>query len=220
MSSPSIVPNSSEAQPAEDKPSQGAELQGSDPPDSEMITITQTYTFAGKTLTKKEAVPRNSDKAKMHLAQKVDDPPSAVAIASVEKRGPEGQLLYRPLRRVSRWDPNPEGIVNNLPTRRDGSHSMDAKSKGLRVVDKSKLGWHGTPTGAAGKATKVANTKAPRLNVVEKSKLDWAEHVDQAGDRDELDAAAKSKGDYLERRRFLERVEGKKDEEYMKGKKE
>ena len=38
--------------------------------------------------------------------------------------------------------------------------------------------------------------------------MDWAEHVDKEGAREELEAARRAKGSYLERRDFLERVEG------------
>jgi len=53
---------------------------------------------------------------------------------------------------------------------------------------------------------------------VEKSKHDWQRHVDATGAREELDAARKAKGDYLARKDFLERVEGRKDEEYLNSK--
>ena len=57
-------------------------------------------------------------------------------------------------------------------------------------------------------STAAKAVKAPKLNVVDKSKMDWAEHVDKEGAREELEAARKAKGSYLEKRDFLERVEG------------
>lgn len=49
-----------------------------------------------------------------------------------------------------------------------------------------------------------------------KSKLDWAKHVDEQGIREELDAAGKSKGRYLDRMDFLDRSEATREEELRK----
>lgn len=48
---------------------------------------------------------------------------------------------------------------------------------------------------------------------MEKSKLDWEKEVERLGMREELERAEKSGGNYLGRREFLERVEGKGEEE-------
>ena len=55
--------------------------------------------------------------------------------------------------------------------------------------------------------------KAKKLNTVEKSKLDWEAEVERQGMREELERAEKSGNNYLGRRDFLERVEGKGEEE-------
>ncbi len=54
---------------------------------------------------------------------------------------------------------------------------------------------------------------AKKLNTVEKSKLDWEAEVERQGMREELERAEKSGKSYLGRREFLERVEGKGEEE-------
>ena len=54
--------------------------------------------------------------------------------------------------------------------------------------------------------------KGRKLNTVEKSKMDWAGFVDKEGIREELEVAEKGKGSYLQRKEFLERVEGKREE--------
>lgn len=54
--------------------------------------------------------------------------------------------------------------------------------------------------------------KGRKLNTVEKSKMDWAGFVDKEGIREELEVAEKGKGSYLQRKDFLERVEGKREE--------
>lgn len=55
--------------------------------------------------------------------------------------------------------------------------------------------------------------KGKKLNTVEKSKMDWAGYVDQEGLREDLEKAERDKGSYLQRRDFLERVEGKREED-------
>lgn len=55
--------------------------------------------------------------------------------------------------------------------------------------------------------------KGKKLNTVEKSKMDWAGFVDKEGIREELEVAEKGKGSYLQRKEFLDRVEGKREEE-------
>ena len=193
------------------------------PEAEEMITIIRTYAFAGETSTKTETVPRSSDAAKAYLAaqaqaEKIKPVASDITPTTPADRpiryGPNGQVLHRPLRRVSHFDPNPSGIVSNMPTRRMGSQAEDGKSKSWHVVDKSKLNFHGKDT--TSRHGKVKEKAPQKMNVVEKSKMDWQAHVDEAGDRNELDAAAKSKGDYLERKRFLDRLNAQKDEETAK----
>ena len=220
MKASSIIPETGGPQPPQHSESDDLKPppKSPAPEDPEMVTITHTYTFAGKTTTKTEAVPRSSAQAKLYLAQKgLSTAPSTASAPAVQKKGPGGQLLYRPLRRVSPWEPNQAGVVANLPTRRDGSLDPNGKTRGLRVVDKSELSWHKPPAEAAIVAAVRAAARAPpKLNVVDKSKLDWVEHVDQEGDREDLEAAAKSKGDYLERKRFLDRIGDKRDEDFAK----
>ena len=55
--------------------------------------------------------------------------------------------------------------------------------------------------------------KGKKLNTVEKSKMDWAGYVDQEGLREDLERAERDKGSYLQGREFLDRVEGKREEE-------
>ena len=55
-----------------------------------------------------------------------------------------------------------------------------------------------------------------KMTTLEKSKLDWAKHVDEQGIREELDAAGKSKGRYLDRMDFLDRSEAMREEELRK----
>lgn len=54
---------------------------------------------------------------------------------------------------------------------------------------------------------------AERLNTVEKSRMDWAGFVDREGIKDELEAAGRSKGSYVEREGFLARSEARREED-------
>lgn len=176
----------------------------------DLIEIEETYNFAGESHTEKKLVSRSSVEGQKWLkthpqaATSSETTDDQLAAKQRIKRHPDtGEPLLRPFRRISLWDPNPSGTVKGLPT---NILSESAAGNKLRVVDKSKLGWHTEKS-----APQAA--KATKLNVVEKSKMDWQAHVDAAGDKEDLEKAAKAKGSYLERRDFLERVEARKDEE-------
>ena len=100
------------------------------PPDSsrpeDMITINRTYVFAGETITEEKSVAKSSAEARLYL-QTQQVPPAAT---------PSHPPLRRPLKRKSRFEPNPEGIVKGLPASAN-------KGPKLNVVEKSKLDWAG-----------------------------------------------------------------------------
>lgn len=141
----------------------------------EMIKIKRSYKFAGEVHTEEKVVPKASAEAKLWLSQQ--------AFQSQTTLG-AGAILRRPLRRISRFDPN----HNNLAA--------------------FQKNW----TKAGGKAGK-AGFDGLKLNTVEKSKQDWAAHVDQEGLQEELQEAAKAKGGYLGRQDFLNEVEQKREDE-------
>lgn len=150
----------------------------------EMITIKRTYKFAGEVHTEEKTVPKSSAEAKLWLSQQSFQSQTALGV---------GATLRRPLRRISRFDPN---------------HSnMAAFQKNWNKT--------GSKPGRAG-------FDGLKLNTVEKSKQDWAAHIDREGLQEELQEAAKAKGGYLGRQDFLNEVEQKREEEAraarMKGK--
>jgi hypothetical protein len=151
-----------------------------------MILIKNTYVFAGETTVEEKLVPKSSAQAQLYLQSQAE---SQAAEVEVGRKGPEGQTLYRPLKRVSKWEPNPNGVVKGLSAAALHGHSL------------------------AGEKFKADLPKAKKLNVVNKSKLDWAELVDKEGRQEELDQAAKAKDAYHSRVEFLGRVENKKEEE-------
>ncbi|KAM5436317.1 swr complex subunit [Microsporum ferrugineum] len=160
----------------------------------EMLTIRRTYKFAGETITEEKVVPKDSAEAKLYLSTSgaarkkakggagtstdggTDSPPDETVV----------QPLRRPLRRFSRFDPNPPDAIKK---------SWEKQAAVQAPED-------------AG-----ATAKGPKLNTVMKSKLDWAAYVDREGIKDDLDVHSKAKEGYMDRMDFLGRVDAKREEE-------
>lgn len=100
----------------------------------EMITIDETYEFAGEIHTRKKAVPTSSAEAKLWLSQRSSH--------NTDSRFPGNEPVRRPLRKVSRFDPN----FNNLESfRKNWERSVKdgkaSKLHKLNTVEKSKMDW-------------------------------------------------------------------------------
>ena len=98
-------------------------------PAEDMISIKRTYAFAGETMTEEKLVPKSSAEARLHLA-------SQNAPQTSNRNTPPGPPLRRPKKRISRFEPNPEGIVKGLPP-------SASKGPKLNTVEKSRLDWAG-----------------------------------------------------------------------------
>ncbi|KAE8366293.1 bucentaur or craniofacial development-domain-containing protein [Aspergillus caelatus] len=147
----------------------------------EMVKIKRTYKFAGEWITEEKVVPKDSAEAKLYMANEKDvETVTATENAAVSK---ETIKIRRPLRKVSRFDPNPTGSI--------------------------KKSWDKQPIAE----TTQENARGPKINTVEKSRLDWAAYVDQAGIKDELKTHSKAKEGFLGRMDFLDRVGAKQEEE-------
>lgn len=162
----------------------------------ELVKIKRTYKFAGEMITEEKLVPKDSAEAKIYLASGNDAETVAVTDAGAERENVKAALnLRRPLRRLSRFDPNPTGSI--------------------------KKSWEKQPAVAQAPGTDE-NARGPKINTVEKSRLDWAAYVDQAGIKDELKVHSKAKEGFLGRMDFLDRVGANREEEMrnarMKGK--
>ncbi|KAL4766484.1 putative Swr1p complex component (Swc5) [Aspergillus foveolatus] len=165
---------------------------------SEMVKIKRTYKFAGEMITEEKIVPRDSAEAKLFLSGNGDGevvPVTEDEVANMTGKGNENAStnntlrIRRPLRKISRFDPNPSGTIK--------------KSWGKQSL---------TETGARAGAGQE-NVRGPKINTVEKSRLDWAAYVDQEGIIDELRMHSKAKEGFLGRMDFLNRVDAKKEEE-------
>ncbi|KAL4752456.1 bucentaur or craniofacial development-domain-containing protein [Aspergillus terricola var. indicus] len=178
------------------EPNEPVEKQPQQP--SEMVKIKRTYKFAGEMITEEKIVPRDSAEAKLFLSGNGDGEVVAVTedeVANITGKGSEIASLNntlrirRPLRKISRFDPNPFGTIK--------------KSWGKQPLTEAEA-----RTGAG-----QENIRGPKINTVEKSRLDWAAYVDQEGISDELRMHSKAKEGFLGRMDFLNRVDAKKEEE-------
>ncbi|KAA8651421.1 hypothetical protein EYZ11_006017 [Aspergillus tanneri] len=150
----------------------------------DMVKIKRTYKFAGETITEEKVVPKDSAEAKIYLSNG-NDAETVTAEEMENLHAKTAFKLRRPLRKISRFDPNPTGSI--------------------------KKSWEKQP--AAETSVSEENAGGPKINTVEKSRLDWAAYVDKAGIKDELNVHSKAKEGFLGRMDFLDRVGAKKDEE-------
>jgi hypothetical protein len=100
----------------------------------DMITIKRTYQFAGELHTEEKVVQKSSAEAQLWLSQQpAKDQPA---------KGFDSRLLRRPLRKISRFDPN----LNNLESIKKSwqkQFNADGVATGpkLNTVEKSKMDW-------------------------------------------------------------------------------
>ncbi|KAF7592306.1 swr complex subunit [Aspergillus hancockii] len=146
----------------------------------EMVKIKRTYKFAGEWITEEKVVPKDSAEAKLYMANEKD----IETVTATNAEDAAHARIRRPLRKISRFDPNPTGSI--------------------------KKSWEKQPVA---ETTGEENARGPKINTVEKSRLDWASYVDQAGIKDELRTHSKAKEGFLGRMDFLDRVGAKQDEE-------
>ncbi|KXG49308.1 Craniofacial development protein 1/Bucentaur [Penicillium griseofulvum] len=100
----------------------------------QMIKIKRTYKFAGEWITEEKVVPKHSAEAKAFLssgenAEYTDE--DAAAINATRN-------LRRPLRKISRFDPNPTGAIKKSWEKQVVA---DARGPKINTVEKSRLDW-------------------------------------------------------------------------------
>ncbi|QDS77603.1 hypothetical protein FKW77_001969 [Venturia effusa] len=204
------IPVGRPPEPLESKPVQNEE---------DYITIHRTTKFAGQVTTEERQVLKTSQEARVYLAeqeankkqqQKEREAELAHADGKVETDSPAHPPLRRPLFRKSRFEPNPTGEVKALPPHLQLRWPRDKLP--TRMVP-----GHDENVSLNPRALPPL-TPAAKLNTVQKSKYDWAGYVDKAGIAEELDQYGKSKQSYAERTGFLNRLEGRKEEERLAAK--
>ncbi|MCJ1285850.1 hypothetical protein MMC26_005192 [Xylographa opegraphella] len=197
----------------------GGEISVAENQHKDLITIPYPRMVGGTLTQVFKTVPRTSEEAIVYLQRYSNAAPVPRSV---------------PHRRVSKWDPNPNGTIRGLPSDvvQTGEKLilLDVhQGERLKSINKSHLSdwpapvdvpttreynWR-KPQVVSGtvKKWKVVVPKEQKMNVVNKSKLDWEAHVEQEGDREELVQAAKAKGAYLDRVDFLGRTEINREEE-------
>lgn len=108
----------------------------------EMVKIKRTYKFAGEMITEEKVVPKDSAEAKIFLAQ--GENVDAVTTADVEAAANVKAVLKlrRPLRKVSRFDPNPTGAIKKSWEKHPVAEAMEnARGPKINTVEKSRLDW-------------------------------------------------------------------------------
>ena len=183
------------------------------------ITIKRTTKFAGEVTTESRRVAKSSKEAQLYLKEqeaekkrKEDDTQSKGRKSVESPANPSKFPLRRPLRRPSRFDPNPIGEVRALPPQLQ-----------LRWPrDKQQIATENESLPADTTNSQMHPPKLPaatKLNVVQKSRHDWAGYVDKAGIAEELDKHGKSKAGYLDRTEFLSRTEYRRESERREARK-
>lgn len=136
---------------------------------NEMITIDETYEFAGEVHTRKKTVPRSSAEATQWLAQR--------SVQNMDPRFPGNEPVRRPLRKVSRFDPN----LNNMDLfkkswARSLADGKETKVQKLNTVEKSKMDWaaHVDQEGLQDELTEHAKAKGGYLG-----RMDFLGQVEQ-----------------------------------------
>ncbi len=173
--------------------------------EEEQVTVKKVYTFAGQDTTEEKQIPRSHlDRYLKEGWKALDDsekPTEADAETPTVEKTAES-LIRRPLRRPTRFDPNPTGFVRALAP----EYQLSWPRKNMATLAKQQ---ENVPLQPA----KAQIEKAQKLNVVDKSRMDWTGFVDKEGIAEELDMHGKTKEAYLGRMDFLAGVEARREEE-------
>ena len=167
-------------------------------PSDQLIRIKRRIAFAGEITEVEEEVLKSSAAAKAYLAEHPEaDPDNKKLRANDAGQQPtvEGNL-QRPLRRPSIFEPNPTAAVRGVSSdklRPRAPSRVDVVMAERRLAEEKKK-------------------KAERMTTVQKSAMDWKGFVADQGIGEELDVYGKSKGGFMAREQFLDRVAGANEE--------
>ncbi|KAF2026770.1 BCNT-domain-containing protein [Setomelanomma holmii] len=174
--------------------------------EEERVTISKTYAFAGQDTTEEKIIPRS------HLDKYTSDgwqPKSPTKPSEDATSAPQNKAntskIRRPLRRPSRFDPNPTGYVRTLAPEHQLTYQ---RATALHHTSDALMPPPEFPV--------KGKEKTQKLNVVDKSRMDWTGFVDKEGIAEELDTHGKTKEAYLGRMEFLAGVEARREEERKK----
>jgi len=150
---------------------------------NDMITIDETYEFAGEVHTRKKTIPRTSTEAKLWLSER--------SSYNSDPRFTGDEPVRRPLRKISRFDPN----INNLEGfqknwERSVAGGKASKVQKLNTVEKSKMDWaaHVDEEGLHDELVEHAKAKGGYLG-----RMDFLGQVDQRKEDDARRERAKGR---------------------------
>ncbi|KAF2431351.1 hypothetical protein EJ08DRAFT_184155 [Tothia fuscella] len=194
------------------RPPEAAKPRPVDNPD-DYIIIKRNTTFAGQTTKEERRVLKSSAEARVYLAEQEAQRQRQSAKEAEEQANlslnaasgePQPSPRRRPLKRPSRFEPNPLGEVKGL-----APHLQLRWPRNAALFDSENvIGARGPPR----------LDPATKLNTVQKSKQDWASYVDKAGIAEELDEYGKSKQSYAGRAALLNRLESQREGERLQAK--
>jgi hypothetical protein len=196
-----------------------AEQKVAENPD-DYIIIKRTTKFAGEVTTEERRVLKSSAEARVYLAEqeakrKRQSENDAAEAEKIEKdvgeetsNEPAPPPLRRPLKRPSRFEPNPLGEVKGLPPHLQLKWPRN-KITAPKITNENGIVNH---------RALPALDPAAKLNTVQKSKYDWASYVDKTGIAEELDEYGKSKQSYAGRTELLNRLESQRETERLQAK--
>lgn len=120
----------------QDKPAKDTEQNKENipaPTTEETITIKRKFKFAGEVHVEEKVVPKSSAEARLWLAQQETKP---------QATEDDGVGIQRPLRKISRFDPNYHNLdAFKMNWTRASGASDTFKGPKLNVVEKSKMDW-------------------------------------------------------------------------------
>ncbi|KAJ5126544.1 hypothetical protein N7448_007323 [Penicillium atrosanguineum] len=102
--------------------------------EQQMVKIKRTYKFAGEMITEEKTVPKDSAEAKAFLS-------SGENVELTEVDGVPSRYLRRPLRKISRFDPNPTGTIKKSWEKQVVEGDKEASGPKINTVEKSRLDW-------------------------------------------------------------------------------
>ncbi|OXV07894.1 hypothetical protein Egran_04342 [Elaphomyces granulatus] len=110
-------------------------------PSEEMIKIKRTYKFAGELITEEKLVPKDSAEAKLFLSEANGETATTTEVEDTDSKK-SALKLRRPLRKASRFDPNPVGLIKkNWEKQPAVDPAAGENGPKLNTVEKSKLDW-------------------------------------------------------------------------------
>ncbi|CAG7963647.1 unnamed protein product [Penicillium olsonii] len=125
-------PETTDPAKAQDQPTPDRETKPADAP-GEMIKIKRTYKFAGEWITEEKVVPKHSAEAKAFLS-------SGENAEYTDEDASTTLNIRRPLRKISRFDPNPTGAIKKS-WEKQLVPEKDAQGPKINTVEKSRLDW-------------------------------------------------------------------------------